>query len=746
MNTLSCPPVNEKSVLSALQKVFGFSEFRPHQQVLVDGLLAGRDVFGVMPTGGGKSLCYQLPAVMLLGTAVVVSPLIALMKDQVDAARANGIQAAFLNSTLAPHEAREVEQAYRDGSLDLLYVAPERLALSGFAEQLRQNGQSADAGRSGPSFFAIDEAHCISEWGHDFRPDYLFLSQLKRLFPNTPIGAFTATATERVAEDIDRRLGLVDPVRIRASFDRGNLFYEVRKKRDWETQLVEFVRQRPDQSGIIYRTSRKSVEATAEMLKANGINAAAYHAGLDPQLRSSTQDAFIRDNITVMVATVAFGMGVDKADVRFVVHGDLPKNIESYYQETGRAGRDGEKSHCLLLYAPGDAMKIRRFFDDVSDENERGRLAALLQAMERFASVPSCRRKSLLAYFNESYAEDSCGCCDFCLGSFKPVDATRDAQMLLSAVARTSGKFGAVHICDIVSGAKTAKIKQFGHENLKTYGVGQHQPKAHWRSVLDALLAAGKLQLSSDQYPVPQMTADGQDLMMGRSQFSMSADTRVEPEKAKRGGGAAEFDLPYHDGLFEHLREVRKLVADAGNVPPYVVFSDRTLKEMAVYMPESNDAFTSLHGVGESKLNQFGERFISELAAYLQSHPEAAGFRQKLPQIAARPAVKVKRSIGETFRTTLSMIQKGMDVKSIAAERGVGESTIEGHIARWIEEGETMNIRQFVSESIEKEARALFAKHGLDALRPIFVESQERVGYGQAKIVRAVIQNELGEG
>ncbi len=748
MNTVLSGPVNDEGVLSSLQRVFGFSEFRPHQRELVEGLLAGRDVFGVMPTGGGKSLCYQLPAVMMLGTAVVVSPLIALMKDQVDSARANGIRAAFLNSTLAPQEAREVEQAYREGELDLLYVAPERLAMSGFVEQLRHNGQSS---RMGPSFFAIDEAHCISEWGHDFRPDYLFLSQLKSLFPGTPIGAFTATATEKVAEDIERRLGLGGPVKIRASFDRANLFYEVRKKRDWETQLVEFVRKRQGQSGIIYRTSRKSVEATAEMLKANGINAAAYHAGLEPGLRSRTQDDFIRDDITVMVATVAFGMGVDKADVRFVVHGDLPKNIESYYQETGRAGRDGEASHCLLLYAPGDAMKIRRFFDDVSDEKEKSRLSALLQSMERFASVPACRRKSLLAYFNEIYEADSCGCCDFCLGSFKQVDATRDAQMVLSAVARTGGKFGAVHVCDIVAGAQTAKMKQFGHDALKTYGVGRDRPKAYWRSVLDALLAAEKLQLSHDQYPVPQMTAEGRVVMTGKSPFSMNADTRVEPEKARRGGASSsvEADVDYHDGLFHHLRDVRKQVADAGNVPPYVVFLDRTLKEMAAYMPSSGDEFVLLHGVGESKRERFGERFIDEVAGYLRDHPDAAESKQKMPEHIAKagskPATKVKRAIGETYRTTLDLIRKGMDVEVIAAKRGVVPGTIESHIARWIDEGESIELSQFVTEAVESEARALFAKHGLEALRAIFEESQERVSYGQARMVRAAIQQEIGE-
>jgi len=730
---------NGEDTISVLHRVFGFSEFRAHQRELVDGLLAGCDVFGVMPTGGGKSLCYQLPALMLEGTAVVVSPLIALMKDQVDGARANGIRAAFLNSTLAYQEAQEVESAYRAGELDLLYIAPERLAMAGFVDRLRQNP------RGGPSFFAIDEAHCISEWGHDFRPDYLFLSQLKSLFPGVPVSAFTATATEKVATDIESRLALAEAVKIRASFDRGNLFYEVRQKRDWETQMVEFVRQRPGQSGIIYRTSRKSVEATAAMLKANGINAAAYHAGMEAGARAQTQDNFIRDNITVMVATVAFGMGVDKADVRFVVHGDLPKNIESYYQETGRAGRDGEASHCLLLYSPGDAMKIRRFFDDVSDPEEKYRLGQLLQAMERFASVPACRRINLLAYFNENYGKDSCASCDYCLGSFTQVDATRDAQMVLSAVARTQGKFGAVHVCDIVAGAQTAKIKQFGHEALPTYGVGKDRPKSHWRGVLDALLATGKLQPSRDQFPVPQMTEDGRAVMSGKVPFLMSQDKRIEPEKAKRGGAAIAID--FDEGMFEYLRTIRKEVADAGNVPPYVVFADRTLKEMAAYIPASQANMMTLHGVGESKWEKFGERFLAEIQQYVSQHPEVVAQRvimAKLPPVVAQPSTKVKRAMSETFQTTLLMIKQGMSTESIATARKLGVSTIEGHIARWIEEGEEIDIRQFVSESVEAEARNLFAEHGLEAMKPIFEGSQERVSYGQARIVCALIQLEIG--
>lgn len=721
--------LNSENTLTELKRLFGFDSFRPHQQELVEGILGGSDVFGVMPTGGGKSLCYQLPATILDGTAIIISPLIALMKDQVDSARSNGIEAAFLNSTLAEAEVAEIEKSYTEGDLDLLYMAPERLSLSSTVAKLKQNP------KGGPSFIAIDEAHCISEWGHDFRPDYLFTSRLKEIFPNSPLAAFTATATEVVAEDIEKRLNLHQPVKIRASFDRANLFYEVRSKRSANEQIVDFIRERPQQSGIIYRTSRKSVEETANMLVANGINAAAYHAGLEATMRASTQDAFIRDDITVMVATVAFGMGVDKADVRYVIHGDLPKNIESYYQETGRAGRDGEPSHCLLLYSPGDLGKLRFFIDQMPGEEEQGRARKLLAAMDSFASVPSCRKVKLLDYFNETFTESNCGSCDYCSGNFEAMDATRDAQIVLSAIMRTSNRFGAIHICDIVCGANTAKIRQFEHDKLKTYGVGKDRPKAYWRSVVDALIASKNLELSKDKFPVPTINDAGMEILFGRSSFQMAVDKRVEPEKVKSKFSEIECDT----GFFHYLRDLRKETADLEGVPPYVVFSDRSLRAMAAYHPADQATFLNIPGVGQNKFEKYGQRFLLEIKGYLELHPD---IKAQTPAKAKATRPRVKQGISDTLRETQELLANGLTLEAVAKERGLGLTTIENHIAKLILEGEKVDWQQWVTTDQLDLGRALFHEYGHSALKPIFEGSQGKLTYGQARIISAIIQLE----
>ncbi len=737
MNAVATPAMDP---LSVLQRVFGFSSFRPNQEQLVMGILEHRDVFGVMPTGGGKSLCYQLPAIILPGCAVVVSPLIALMKDQVDNARAVGIRAACITSHATLAEKQEVARAYRQDELDLLYVAPERLSQPAFSDFLRQ------CPRQQPSFFAVDEAHCISEWGHDFRPDYLFLNQLKTLFPGVPCAAFTATATPQVADDIQGRLSLNNPVCIRASFDRTNLFYEVRSRTDGDQQLIEFIRDQPDAaSGIVYRTSRKSVEQTAELLRANGIAAQAYHAGLEAGIRSQIQEDYIRDRYQVIVATVAFGMGIDKPDVRFVVHYDLPKTIEGYYQETGRAGRDGDPSRCLLLYSPGDVGKIGYLIDQAESEEERQRNWTLVRHMDRYAASTQCRRISLLAYFGERYEKEKCGACDACEGHFKEVDATYEARVALSAIARTGGRFGAGYLTEIITGAKTERIREFGHDQLKTYGLGRKKPRPYWRRIYDALLAESYLQLSQSQYPVPQMTATGRALMKGESTFALREDTRIEPSKARRGTVSDE-NLEYDQGIFEVLRRLRIKMAEEEGVPPYVVFSDRTLRQIAAYQPANETEFGALHGIGKAKVERYAARFLLELQEYLGEHPALR--EQALPSpVAPDPqrTVKVKKPAGASVNETVALFRSGLTVAQIASQRGYTESTIVTHLGKAALDGEQIDLMQFISADKADRARALLLEHGTVALKPAFEAGGGEVSYGDLRLMELVLQIEERE-
>lgn len=597
-----------EKALEILKHVFGFDHFRPNQEGIIAALLEKRDVFAVMPTGGGKSLCYQLPAHRLEGLCVVVSPLISLMKDQVDAAKATGLNAEFLNSSLKAKERIRIHQAFNDRQLDLLYVSPERFAMPDFMIALK---------RLKISFFAIDEAHCISEWGHDFRPDYLFLSHITEHFPHVPIAAFTATATHVVQEDIIARLRLRNPHLTRASFDRPNLFYQVTPKEKLHNQLLTFLKEHPDQSGIIYRTTRKNVEATAEYLCKHGIRALPYHAGLTDKNRQSHQEKFNRDEVNVMVATIAFGMGIDKSNVRFVLHGDLPKNVEGYYQETGRAGRDGEPAHCGLYFSPGDAVKIRYFIDQMSDATEQKNALQQLNKMLQIAQVNVCRRKSILGYFGETYAQPSCQMCDVCTGEVERVDATDDAQKVMSAMYRSGQRFGAVHIADIVVGADTQRIRQFGHDQLKTYGVGRDRDKRHWRSVIDDLVAQECIHLAGDTYPVLQLTHKGDAVLRGRAPFMVLRRKAAAASKRKSVAEGA-----VREGLFAELRAQRKHMAQDLGVPPFVIFSDRTLHEMARNMPDTLDQMRGITGIGDTKLKKFGEAFLRVVLDYRESHPD----------------------------------------------------------------------------------------------------------------------------
>ncbi|MDD3586297.1 MAG: DNA helicase RecQ [Thermoguttaceae bacterium] len=605
--------MEENLIPKVLRQLFGFDSFRPNQEDIVKAILSGRDVFAVMPTGGGKSLCYQFPAVILEGVCIVVSPLLSLMKDQVDSARELGIRAATLNSTTSRKEFGQAVGALENGKLDLLYVSPERFNTPGFLERL--SGVKI-------AFFAIDESHCISEWGHQFRPDYLALKQIVDLFPNIPIAAFTATATPQVAQDIQDQLRLRNPFCVRASFDRPNLCYQVVYKEDLSSQLVSFLKSVPGQSGIIYRGTRKKVEETAEMLTKQGFDARPYHAGMSDSERAWVQDAFSQDRVQIIVATIAFGMGIDKSNVRFVVHADLPKNIEGYYQETGRAGRDGSPSQCLLLFGYQDIVLLKSFIDKYDDPQTKATTWRQLQEMIKFAEADQCRRKALLHYFGEEYPRGNCGNCDFCNDEIHRVDATVDSQKALSAMQRTGNRFGVGHLVDILVGAKTARIKQFKHNTLPTYGVGSDKSKQYWRFLINALIYKGAAAINPNcDYPVPVVTKYGWDIMHGKEQVEVIQFPTLKKQSKRKTEHEDVFTDSIHNDhyLFEQLRQRRKEVALERGVPPYAIFTDKTLLDMANNKPVTEEDMLKISGVGERKMTTYGAAFLELITEYVMA-------------------------------------------------------------------------------------------------------------------------------
>jgi len=713
------------NVQETLKHIFGFDEFRPDQEGIVFALLEKRDVFAVMPTGGGKSLCYQLPAKILDGLCVVISPLISLMKDQVDAAKANGLRAEFLNSALPAAERRRVFQAIHDGQLDLLYVSPERFSMPEFMELLKAQTLS---------FFAIDEAHCISEWGHDFRPDYLLLAEIVKQFPEAAVAAFTATATFQVQDDIVKKLGLRNSYLVRASFDRPNLFYQVTPKDNLDMQLLRFLRERPDDSGIIYRTTRKNVESTAAFLQRQGVRALPYHAGLPDSQRKSHQEQFNRDEVQVVVATIAFGMGIDKSNVRFVLHGDLPKNVESYYQETGRAGRDGEPAHCCLYFSQGDTVKIRYFIDQMEDVVEQRMAIHQLNTMVKIAQTNACRRRNVLDYFDEKYPKENCGFCDVCTGEVERIDASVDAQKVLSAMVRSGQRFGAVHIADIVVGADTQRIRKFEHDQLKTYGVGRDRDKKYWRRVLDDLIAQEVVRLSDDPYPVLQLAPKARPILRGDKPFFVLR--RKETGVQKKSSA-----LPGSEALFAELRATRTQVAQKVGVPPFVVFSDRTLREMALYFPNTTDQMRGISGVGESKMKRFGEAFLSVISAYREAHQDEVA-ELGLLQLPVAVSLTRKKTKGETLRETHHLIKQGLSLEQIAAHRKLSTGTISQHVEKLLGEGETLDVDQLIDPEKRIEIEALFSRLNADTLKPVIDAADGNVTYQEARLVRAFMQTD----
>lgn len=709
---------------------FGYEDFRLEQRRVIETVLAGRDAVVLMPTGGGKSLCYQIPALLFDGLTVVVSPLIALMKDQVDALRANGVEAAFINSTQTANEQTAIIRAARAGQIKLLYVAPERLAsgIDRFIDFLKEVRVS---------LFAIDEAHCISSWGHDFRPDYMQLGVLKREFPGVPLLALTATADKLVRKDIFERLGIASAELFISSFNRPNIFYAVEPKRNSYDQLIRYLNDRRDESGIIYCLSRASVESLAADLADEGFSALPYHAGLDKQTRDRNQEAFLKDETKIVVATIAFGMGIDKSNVRFVVHMDLPKNIESYYQETGRAGRDGLPSEALLFFSWGDVIKLKRFAEVDGNEQQTEIMLRKLDQMGEYGDLRSCRRRFLLRYFSEELREN-CGSCDNCTTRFETFDGTVIAQKALSAVYRTGQRFGLAYLVDLLRGSKSEKIRD-EHKNIKTYGVGADLSKDAWFDHFKDLIAQGFLIQTDGQYPTIALTETSMDVLAGKTPVQL-IKSRTKATKETIAAAAAEH--PHVPELFEALRGLRATIARGENVPSYIVFSDATLIEMATYLPLSDADMMRMSGVGDAKMDRYGADFLNEIRNYCT--------RNKIEtRIDLKPAVSSKRkrpkravAISDTYRLTLRMFRDGKSIEAIAQERGLGVSTIEGHLARFVTNGEIAVDEIVPAEKIEN-IRTALAQHGGDGfIGPVKAALGEDYSYGE---IRAVIASMDGD-
>ena len=711
-----------------LKHQFGFDSFRMNQQAAIECVLNRKDCLVLMPTGGGKSLCYQIPALMGDGLTVVISPLIALMKDQVDALRNNGVEAAFLNSTQTSREQTEIFQAVRRGDLKLLYVAPERLLQSGdqFIEFLKDIKIS---------LFAIDEAHCISSWGHDFRPEYMQLAKLKQHFSNVPLIALTATADKLVRKDIVERLRLTNYGLFVSSFNRPNIFYTVEPKRNSYSQLLDYLEKRKNESGIIYCLSRNSTENLAQDLRDEGFDALPYHAGLDKEKRDKHQELFLKDEVKIIVATIAFGMGIDKSNVRFVVHLDLPKNIESYYQETGRAGRDGLQSDALLFFSWGDVVKLKGFAEVEGNKSQSEIMLRKLNTMGEFGDLKTCRRKFLLNYFSEEATIEKCGNCDNCNKVFETFDGTIIAQKALSAVARTNQRMGLGYLVDFLRGSQSQKIWE-SHKQLKTYGVGADISKNNWFDYFKDLIAQGFLAQSDGQFPTIVLTEKSEDVLKGKTKVELYKVT-VKEEKKTSLVSAVSHD--YLQDLFDELKKVRTTFARTENVPPYVVFSDATLVEMATFLPLDEDEMRKISGVGDLKLQKYGADFLEVIADYCDLNNLQS--RIELKSSKREPKSRPKRNADgiDTYNATLDMFNSGLSIAEIAEARQLAKSTIETHLVRFIGSGE-VNLEDLVAtEKVEPIKTAIIKFNSGGAVAPVKEFLGEDYSYGEIRAVMATM-------
>ena len=710
-------PALESPALAVLRQTFGYDQFRAPQAEVVETLIGGGDALVLMPTGGGKSLCYQIPALVRNGVGLVISPLIALMQDQVSALEQLGVRAAYLNSTLDSSSAWRVEQALLAGELDLLYIAPERLTQPRTLNLLQQ---------SPIALFAIDEAHCVSQWGHDFRSDYLNLSLLHEQFPQIPRIALTATADERTRAEIIQRLALEQASLFVCGFDRPNIQYRIDQKQNARQQLLRFMRnEHPGDAGIVYCLSRKKVEATASWLCDQGFSALPYHAGLPAETRKHHQDRFLREDGIVVVATIAFGMGIDKPDVRFVAHLDLPKSVEAYYQETGRAGRDGDPATAWMVYGVQDVIKLRQMLemsngDDVHKRAERQKLDAMLGLCE----ITSCRRSALLHYFGEE-GRPACGNCDACLTPAQTWDGTQAAQKALSCAYRTGQRFGVNHLIDVLQGKETDKIRQFHHQQVSTFGVGAELDATQWRSVFRQLVAMGLLTVDVGGFGSLLLTEKCRPVLRGEQSLSLRRDQKPERSQRRASGGQGDSLKGTDKALWESLRECRKRQASEQSIPPYMIFHDATLMEFVACQPVTLAQMARISGVGQSKLDHYGELFLE----VIQQH---------------QSDINEYDALNATQHETHALFRAGMTIEAIAAQREMTESTVYNHLAALIESG-ALPLAEVVSVTDEELGAiqdALLAEpDGAEVYRykPVFDTLGGQHSYGVLRCVRAAL-------
>lgn len=720
----------ENNAQTILQSTFGYSEFRGHQEDVINAAIQGNDALVLMPTGGGKSLCYQIPMLVRPGIGIVISPLIALMEDQVSALTQLGVKARYLNSMLSNEEARITEQEVLDGSLKVLYIAPERLLQPRTIAMLKQ---------ATISLFAIDEAHCVSQWGHDFRADYLQLNILEEQFPYVPRLALTATADIQTRQEILLRLGLQNSKVFISGFDRPNIQYRIAHRENGNQQLLRFLQnEHGNDAGIVYCLSRKKVESTAAWLQAKGFNALPYHAGLPMETRKRHQERFLREDGVIVVATIAFGMGIDKPDVRFVAHLDLPKSVESYYQETGRAGRDGEPSTAWMVYGLQDVIKLKNMRADSQASEQFKRIEhQRLESMLGLCEITSCRREALLNYFNDD-AKDHCGNCDNCLHPVESWDATDASRKALSCIYRTGQRFGVSHLVDVLRGQDNAKVKQHDHQSVSTFGIGSELSADQWKSVYRQLIARGHISVDSEAFGAFKLTDKCRPILRGEESISLRKDrTELRSKKASRSSHQVrDQDM----ALWEALRAKRKALADEQGVPPYIIFGDVTLMEMMERLPASPTQFLMITGVGQHKLEKYGDAFLAVLAEHGASVELASGFGSSDED---SDGVKV-----ESYLESLALLKAGMDVPMIAQQRGVKERTIFVHLQKCIEEGEVevQDVVQLPEEDLDRIRDALFANADEEnriKLTPVFEDLGGAFPYEVIGCVRAEILREL---